>query len=587
MMGYDEVLEYFKNFLVKGEKHRNYEHTVKLAQLYRKLVTGVDIDELLQRILTRESEEMFEQRKRITKHIIPSILNSLKMPFCKVCRTQPLVKKVDWDEKKTTKENAEKKAVELSEYIEKYWGGKDVTKFLEWALVDYAMVDPNAFVVTDFDAFDNRIEKAKPYPVIIPSEQVVDYKYKNNLLQYLSVQKEVKFIEGEEQKIGKQFIIFQGQNTYQFTQVSVRDEWEIQHEEEYYKLEIFEPKSDKEPAYRLGYIMDLATDGDTVVSIYHFAIPLLEKTLKINSELDLSTSMVAFPQRFAYAQRCSNQGCNRGTMPDGSICEACDGTGLAQRHGSTADVIELPMPNNPDDMFDLSKLLHYAMPPIDLLRFQDNYIEKLKAWIYSTVFNSDIFTRSEISETATAKLLESDNMNDTLYPFAVDYSNKWELTVMLIATFTDLGDGIIVDHKFPHNFGFRTLDNLMTDLSTAIQSGASSATIAAIEDDINERLYIDRPDELNKIRIKNQFNPFRGYDSQRIAFVIGTGRTTRYNEILYLNIESIFQKLEKESDTWVYDLPLVKIDELVSKEVERIIGEIDNERPERLPFRAE
>ena len=47
--------------------------------------------------------------------------------------------------------------------------------------------DPNGFVVVEFKPFDNQRERAKPYPYEVTSHEAVDYKYENNVLQYLTV----------------------------------------------------------------------------------------------------------------------------------------------------------------------------------------------------------------------------------------------------------------------------------------------------------------------------------------------------------------------------------------------------------------
>ncbi len=43
-------------------------------------------------------------------------------------------------------------------------------------------------------------------------------------------------------------------------------------------------------------------------------------------------------------------------------------------------------------------------------------------------------------------------MNDTLYPFARQYSSIWEFVVTDIATFTDSAKGLELQHKFPNDF---------------------------------------------------------------------------------------------------------------------------------------
>jgi DNA-binding XRE family transcriptional regulator len=220
------------------------------------------------------------------------------------------------------------------------------------------------------------------------------------------------------------------------------------------------------------------------------------------------------------------------------------------------------------------------------LTFQKDYIEYLKKSVHAMMFNADLFSRAEVSVTATEKVLETDNMNDTLYPFARHYSSVWEFTVKDIATFTDMA-GVLVQHKFPNDFKMKGLSELMTELKMAKDAGASTSTISAIEDDINEILYSDRPNTLKEMRIKNLINPFRGVSQADIRFIISQNNIPLYNRTLWENFESIFQDLEVEhQDPWLFDLAYEKINELVKLKTAEYMVKIESEIPEpvQTPF---
>ena len=121
----------------------------------------------------------------------------------------------------------------------------------------------------------------------------------------------------------------------------------------------------------------------------------------------------------------------------------------------------------------------------------------------------------------------------------------------------------------------------MTELQTAKSAGASTSTIAAIEDDINEILYSDRPDALKEMRIKNLINPFRGYTEADIRFIISQNNVPLYNRTLWENFESIFQDLEAENQNpWLFDLAYDRILELVRAKTEQYMKKIKDETPE-------
>ncbi len=566
-----------KNVIDKDIVHEDYPRVTALAEKYYALKTGDGIELLLKKIQKRTTDEEFQQIKDIYRSIIPGTLNSTKLPFQKAARKQPVVRTIDFEDE------VEKKKTELEEYIGKYWGDKSLEKYLEYAFIDYNYIDPNAFLITEFDEFDPNKEKASPYPFVADSKQAIMFEYKNEILQYLIVKLPVKYMDHDIEKNGDKYTLYLGMDIIVFSQVAgmnVADEvTEIKGK--YYAVYYYQPKNDKVPAIRFGFLRDEETKGRTFVSVFHSVIGFLEKTLKIDSELDLSTAMVAFPQRFQYVSPCKNQGCYKGKMLDGNTCTVCGGTGYEQAHRGTMDIITLDLPLRPDpaQMVDLNNLLVYKYPPIELLTFQKDYLEYLKQTAYELMFNVDRFTRSQVTVTATESIQGQDNMNDTLYPFARHYSSVWEFVVKDIATITDLSNGLIVQHKFPNDFKFKTLTELMTDLKTAKDAAASTSTISAIEDDINEILYSDRPDALKEMRIKNQINPFRGYSETNIRFIISQGNTTMYNRTLWENLESIFQELEQENENpWLYDLAMNKIIELVKEKTNQYISMIATEK---------
>jgi hypothetical protein len=557
----EDGYELLKTIVDKDTTHVDYKRVTDLADLYYKMVTGDKIESLLQRIETRVTPEEFDQIKRIYRSIIPSTINSTKLPFKKVTRKKPLTRKIEFPEE------SENKKTELEKYINTYWGDKSLDKYMEYAFVDYNYLDPNAFLITEFDDFDPKTEKAKPYPFIASSKEVIDFRYKNEILQYVVVRLPITYMDNGIERDGYKFTIYLGNDTIVFTQVASKgmDEEVLELAKKFYSVQYFEPKNEKVPAIRFGYKKDPVTKGRTLTSCFHEVVPFLEKTLKIDSELDLSTSLTAFPQRFMYATPCKNPGCRKGFLIDNTECPHCGGTGHEPIHAGTQDVIVLSLPNDPSTAFDLEKMLVYKSPPIELLTFQKDYLEYLKKSVHAMMFNADLYTREQVSITATEKLLETDNLNDTLYDFAQHYSSVWEYVVKDISTYIDLPD-LTVDHQFPENFKFKGLVELMSELKMAKEANASTSTIAAIEDDINEILYSDRPDELKVMRIKNSINPFRGYSDSNIKYILSSGNTTEFNVILWTNMESIFQDLEAENPE-IYEMSMDVIRKEVAKKV--------------------
>ena len=122
------------------------------------------------------------------------------------------------------------------------------------------------------------------------------------------------------------------------------------------------------------------------------------------------------------------------------------------------------------------------------------------------------------------------------------------------------------------------MTEMMRELQTAKDANASTSTIAKIEDDINEKLYADQPYDLKVIRIKNSFNPFRGYKEETINLLISQNLTTKYNATLYANLESIFNELEQEIPD-LYEMSYQVILEKVKEKVALYMEQMEGEKP--------
>jgi hypothetical protein len=593
-MELQKALEYLPKVIEKDIRHVDYERVSKLASKWFAYYTGSGLDALLQQVTSTETKEEYEQRILLTKHITPSVLNSTKLPFNKVTRKQPKFK-IDYEK------TDEKKVSEIKEYIDTFNGNRSLQEYLEILFVDYNYHDPNAWLIVEFEPNDPT-RKAQPYPFVASAKEAIDFKFDNSILDYLIIMLPIEYMEGDEKQKGSKYTLYAGNETIVMQNVA-SDYMPVEGQTltiingRKYITDIYTVRTKTDPdlrpaAIRFGYITDPETKHKTYLSIFNCAMPYLEKTLKVNSELDQSMAMVAFPQRYQYEQPCNNEGCYKGQMThNGSTCPVCNGRGTTSSHSGTQQIKTLPLPSSKEEMIDLAGLEVTKTPPIDLLTFDNEYIKQLKIDIQTTIFNIDLIAKSEVSTTATEQLLSRDNMNDTLFPFARKYSEIWKTCVYFIAVYTDnvktIANGkpdIIIEHKFPYDFKLKTLSELMADLKTAYDSNASTATIAAIEDDINDILYYDRPDELKKIRTINKFNPFRGQTPDDVRMNIAVNNVSKYDQVLYSNISNIFTELEAEStDVWFYDLDDAKIYEAVKRKTEEKMQILEDEQPKMEP----
>jgi hypothetical protein len=553
---------YLKKVIETNYRHSDYERVVELAEMYSKFYTGEGLESFIKDIYKLEVPP-----EQITS-IIPPILKSTEYPFNKVFRVKPVMRKIDFEG-----DDVEDRIIRLEDDISKYYEQRSLEHYLQQVLIEYNYLDPNAWIVTEFDPFDPKKEKAKPYPFLVLSSEAIDYKLNNGVPLYLTVK---QVIDNKDR-----YTLYLPNDTLVYQQTDTGEDIGGKK----FTYSEFKPKGGSVPAVRIGAKKDIKTRGRTFVSLFDKVVPFLKKIIKVDYEGDMSMGDLAFPKRYEYVDDCTNTGCNAGIMPDGNVCPVCNGTGKSQAHRTATDIREFILPRDKDDLLPLNNMTFTDFPPVEGLRLQQEIKDKWKNQVFSFMFNAEIFDKTQVTATATEKNIQMDNLNDAVMPVATLYEKVWESIVKQIAVFTDNSTGLLVSLVLPSDFKFKTLTELMSELSAARQANASIPTIAAIEDDINDMLYSDRPDELNKIRIKNSLNPFMGYTEEMVRVIISQGLTTKLNEVLYSNLESIMNELELEYlDHWIYDLNIEKINELVRAKAQEMIDKMAAEKPKVEPF---
>lgn len=581
--------------------HKHYKHVIEYANKLNILITGDNMRELLKKFSRREDDVQFNQRVELTNAITPAVSSSIMTPFYKVGRSNNVINKITFE----SSENYDEKISYVTEAEKYYNGDKSLHRYLETRLVELNFSDPNSFIVTEFDspeigAQGELLSKVEPRPFEVSSKNAINYFYKNNILQWLIVKSDSVYLNSKDEEIkGYNYTIYYPDIAIKFTQIDLTSELIkvgqlISYDSEdgveqyyrvdkhrFFKVENFEYNAGHVPAVIVGYKPDLSTNGETKASPMHDALCYFMKSIKAVSEFDLTMALHAFPQKFQYVNRCmgfNNLGCNNGQTTDGATCTKCGGTGFAI-HSSAQDGVVMRIPKDKQDIIDLQQLVHYESPPIDLLNFQDEFIFQLKNEARQAVFNSEIFTKADVSKTATELSISMESVYDTLFPFAENFSKVYKDILYVIASFVDVKD-IVIEHRFPKDFKFKTTYDLLTELKVANESGAPGYVRTEISMDIAQQQYVDKPEELRRIEFKRMYYPFPDKSQTEIAFIISSDLTTKYNKILYANFDNIFLKLEKEAEEkgqYFYDYTSVVQQQLISNSVNKMIEEISGE----------
>lgn len=636
MIKLPQAVRISKPMVLKKTKHQHYNHVVQLMEKqYRPIVTGEGADHLLEQFNRREDAAAFQQRKRLTKLITPAITNTIMGPARKVPKVKPTVDVATYGTGKAELD------VKLHKAVSEFYSGKGVDHFFGSVLLDQGAIDPNAFCLILHDTLDDRYEDPLVYPSIISCKDAWNFEYFNGELQWLWVHRSIMYEEKDQKakpkanekapepklKKGHAFWLYTDQCTIMYTQVDATKisspiegvivdkagkpldvEGSIAFGErnryfyrvakdELYEVSFYEQASGKVQAFRLGYIPDQRTYGDTMVSLWNPAMPFIMKGIKAGSELDLSAALHAFLQKIQYANPCrgytDHQGrqtdCNGGYVPGGDQkCKACGGTGW-EVHTSGQDHVTMRMPRSKEEFLNLAEMVHYVQLPVEVLNWQDGYVDKLERKCYAAVYNSDRFQNvNSTNVTATGDIIDLQSVYDALKPVADWYSRSRVLTYHLIAAFGVTSEGIEklqVTHEFPRNMRFETLNERVNLLKALREAGASSSSLSQVNDELLEDLYIDDPHGLVKAKTMASFDPFIGKTEQAIISMISQDLTTKELKVFWTNMGHVFSEAEarsSEKDLDFYAMERTKQQELIDEIVDELIEEMDSAAEEAM-----
>lgn len=595
------------------ETHQDYERVTCLERDYRIYKTGENIGAKLVQFVVREDATMFAQRLRMTKSITPAITSSVERPFNKVSRNDRIRKAL------TLKEKSRVTIVE--QMARRFYGAarkknRGLDFWLKTRFVELSSIDPNAWIVVEWDAPENESDPIVPRPFEVSATQARNFYIENDEVHWLFVQQEIKFKTRQNtmiqdvpmrtegipvqdipkitsgylkvtapidvfEKTGKRCTLYDEDYTVVYHQIDkdvfVEDGGTIDETyqeivkigDDYFIRSWYEPKIGYVPAFRVGYKRDLVTDGRTFVNMWHDAMCYIEKTLKVVSEMDLTMSLHVFPQKLQYVHACQGvskiKRCNGGYLNDGTMCTACNGNGY-KLHTSAQDAILIPMPDQPTqaDIVNLDNLLVYKAPPIETVKFQNEYIQQLQSEVHQAVYNSQVFVKKQganpaagaggdIVQTATENDNNMQSAYDTLEPFTEKYS---ELYGDFMTTFAVMAgenvDDVEVVHIFPADYKLKSSDLLLSERKVATTSGAPSFILETIDDDLANIFYAGDQLGIEKYRTKRRYFPFTGKTPDEMTQAVASQFVPEEMKILFMNFEQIFKEIEREHpEFWV------------------------------------
>jgi hypothetical protein len=581
------------------EKHRDYIHVTTLADKYRRHITGEGLAAELIQIVTRESLEVFQQRLRLTEFINPAVCSSLMQPFDKPTRSNKVKRRFDFGDETL---NEAIQGMREKFYGDQFSEDKGLDAWTQERFKFTTFLDPNAWVVTEWHT-DNDATVPVAHPFEVSAENAWNYNIKQNVLRWLWVHEMVtiRYIASDgtvQERDGHKYTIYEEDNTIVFCEVCRKlldqEGGLVDNQELYsakneidYVVSYYDPKLGYVPAKRIGYLPDASTNGRTFVNPFHVSMCFLKKALTTVSELDITMINHAFPQKIQYVERCEGESrqkkCLMGKVAGTTDkCKVCDGKGY-KIHTSAQDVILLPFPENTKDApaMSLDNILIYKSPPVDLVKWQSEYADKLTTKAYLAMYNNQMFLQPTIAATATQVDTNTEGIYDVLKPYTDKISQLWKFFVYTFARLAGIDDpdaGTII-HKYPADFKLKGMTALLGDLKTANESGATTVLIDSINDDIAEIVYEGDPIGYDKYLMKKKFYPFNGKTPDEVAVLMTSEYISKFDKILWANFESIFTEIDAENKTFWWMQNLTEQWAIVEKKVAEFSEQLTTDAP--------
>lgn len=573
--------------------HQDYQRVVDVRKWCHAINSGEGQDEMIVKYKERETDEQKEQRVHITNSLTPFASGKVRNVFSKTDRVDNVQKQYGHKESRAD--------LTVKMKVDFFHAMADLEKYINDNARDFTFYDPNSVLLLDFDSVSDGevITDRIIYPTIIDSPNILFFPFdKVGQREFLMFFDEKKILVNEKESVVKDYWFYGKGFGWRFERLA--DDRVAENElvvitdkdgndmrfDAYY----FENGTAEVPAMAFGYMKDPLTKGRTFVSPLFPGEKVFNDLINLKSEFDLTKALHTFLQKIGYAPECEVcYGEGYVHTEDGKQkCHECNGSGL-NVHKTSQDAIWIKMPNAKDDFVSLRDFITYVDLPEWLPKWQDEHIDKIISRISISIFNTDVFTRSEVAVTATEKALEMDALNDTLIPFVEFKARLFKRCVRIIAQYMEIpSDGLINVYAYPKDLKMKTATDLTNELKLAKDAGAGYDVLWGIEQDILEKMNQDNPEVIQRARVQNYFNPFTGKTVEEISIILTERDRLDNDRVLWENSHKIFSMIEEEygQDFYAFnrtaqrDIIQVKVDqvkqEIAFKSTEPVIPDFGN-----------
>ena len=209
---------------------------------------------------------------------------------------------------------------------------------------------------------------------------------------------------------------------------------------------------------------------------------------------------------------------------------------------SEQDVKTFAWPERVEDLFDLSKISHYAERPIEILIQYREIVREAQSSIMYAVYNQEKMDSGKLStaETATQVRLEYDKIYNKLASFAELIALAWEKAQR--TGYQYCGDvNVTANMTYPHDFKMKTILELLAEREAATNAAAPYAVVRSIDDDLLIKQYRNNPDKAADIMAFERWKPWKGKTPEDVALIVQSRDTQDPDRVLWENWDQVIE----------------------------------------------
>ena len=580
--------------------HEHYSRVVTLADEYKFYATAEEnLIERLKVIREHETEEDLKYRSLITYPSNGSL-------FGQLTRKPDSLISVNGINQVLTLGN-ESRDNELKESLSNYFGTDGVERYTFEEILPISYIDPNAWLLINFDNFNEQEERAKPYPILLRSNEVINFEIVNGVTKYVLVKKPsiIQYKSGGKTltKEGNNFYLYLNNISIELIEVKEKSNLKIAKDKPFsidsideqtvigikgksFRVAVHQHNIGKLQATRIGYKKDIVTDNKTLVSFIHPALNNLKELLALSSYRDVMNNKQAFARIFAFAPMCKGEyhekgslQCNGGKVWEDSgerSCNSCNGTGVNIPTSEMKGAI-YPLPQNPESsLWDLSKLMHIERAPIENLTYFKEAIEDVKNRALEAIYSRKINQSTSGTESYQSRLLDAHEQDKALKPLANKIANTITFQYDIVARITELIDGLTNTYTFPNNLGFVSNIDLIEVVKLSRESNLPNELIIPLLEQQAIQEFSNNYEGLAKFDIAKEHKPFFAESSLDVSLKIDRGLVSKDIQYLYTNFDLIMKKIKsKYSFVEFKSLSFELRERFIQDELESIIEDIE------------